>query len=128
MTALRFQTGGRHQTSPASLRGELSGTTKLSNITLTGEQMRETFPYEHHYSPVPSSLPAKFLGWGYEKYEFFQNGSFKLFVDNSFSRAHQVKRVQVIDKITAHQFGCESSDDQVKYPKESVIHFILVLH
>ena len=23
MTALRFQTGGRHQTSPASLRGEL---------------------------------------------------------------------------------------------------------
>ena len=36
MTALRFQTGGRHQTSPASLRGERHRERKLyreSNVT-----------------------------------------------------------------------------------------------
>ena len=32
MTALRFQTGGRHQTSPASLRG-FGGTNKSNTMT-----------------------------------------------------------------------------------------------
>ena len=75
--------------------------------------MRKTFPYENHHSPAPSTLPAKFLGWGYEKYEIFQNCYFKFFVDKSFCQAYKVKCVQVIDKIIAHQFGCESSNVQV---------------
>ena len=81
--------------------------------------MRKTFPYENHHSPAPSTLPAKLLGWGYEKYEIFQ---IFYFVDKSFCQAYKVKCVQVIDKIIAHQFGCESSSVKVKYPKESVIY------
>ena len=33
MTALRFQTGGRHQTSPASLRGELTDCNTIERAT-----------------------------------------------------------------------------------------------
>ena len=43
MTALRFQTGGRHQTSPASLRGSLVG--NLGRLTWVRLQHRQKLHY-----------------------------------------------------------------------------------
>ena len=46
MTALRFQTGGRHQTSPASLRGNSQWVGNCSNQFWTG-QKQKSVSWEH---------------------------------------------------------------------------------
>ena len=49
MTALRFQTGGRHQTSPASLRGLQQGETQITKLQVNGWLTDQKIPHVTFY-------------------------------------------------------------------------------
>ena len=61
MTALRFQTGGRHQTSPASLRGE------AESLPVLKEEVEEAVhSLKAGKSPEVDNIPSELLKNGSE--------------------------------------------------------------